>query len=318
MSTAARGPHAPRAGDAQPAAVAQADRGHSPAADASASPQALASDAPARAFVTVAWNGRQDRIEYQHIAPHRTAAPLLVFLHEGLGSITMWKDFPQALCDAAGCRGLVFSRWGYGDSSPRGAHERWPVEFMHQQAHDFLPAFFAALDIDTARDQPWLYGHSDGASIALLHAGACPSRVAGVVAAAPHIFVEDVTIRSIQQARDGYVTTSLRSKLARYHQDPDSAFWGWNDIWLDPAFRRWNIQDVLRDVQCPVLAVQGLDDEYGTMAQIDGIAAHAPRCEQLRLADCGHSPHRDQPAALIESVTDFLHRHGGAKTPTPA
>ncbi|WP_371820379.1 alpha/beta fold hydrolase [Verticiella alkaliphila] len=275
-------------------------------------------DAAPREFVTVDWNGRSDRIEYQRISAERRDAPLLVFLHEGLGSITMWRDFPRQLCEAAGCRGLVFSRWGYGASSPRGGHERWPVDFMHHQAQDFLPAFFAALGIDTRQDRPWLYGHSDGASIALLHAAACPAHVAGVIVAAPHIVVEDMTIRSIEQARDGYVTTSLRSKLARYHDDPDSAFWGWNDVWLDPAFRAWNIQGSLPGIQCPILAVQGHDDEYGTMAQIEGIAAAVPHCELLKLADCGHSPHRDQPSAVILATTEFLRRHRTVHNPTLA
>ncbi|GAA5231575.1 alpha/beta hydrolase [Verticiella sediminum] len=266
-------------------------------------------DQPASRFVDVAWNGRQDHIEYVYVGPEGRGLPLLVFLHEGLGSVTMWKDFPERLCQAAGCRGLVFSRWGYGESTPRALHERWPVDFMHHQALGFLPAFLAALGIDTAADPPWLYGHSDGGSIALIYAANYPERVAGLVVAAPHIFVEDMTVRSIEQARDGYVTTSLRSKLARYHRDPDSAFWGWNDVWLDPAFRRWNIEGLLPLVRCPTLAVQGLDDEYGTMAQIDGIARAAARCDTLKLEDCGHSPHRDQPARLCAAVADFIARH---------
>lgn len=264
---------------------------------------------PTPSFVDVRWNGRQDRIEYVYTGVERAGAPLLVFLHEGLGSVTMWKDFPQRLCEAVGCRGLVFSRWGYGASSPRASHERWPVDFMHHQALGFLPAFFTALGIDTAASPPWLYGHSDGGSIALIHAASFPERVAGLVVAAPHICVEDMTIRSIEQARDGYVTTSLRSKLARYHDDPDSAFWGWNDVWLDPDFRRWNIRDLLPLVRCPVLAVQGHDDEYGTMAQIDGIARAARQCETLKLDDCGHSPHRDQPARLCAAAAEFIGRH---------
>lgn len=262
-------------------------------------------------FADVHWDGRDTRIEYQHLAPERRGQPLLVFLHEGLGSITMWKDFPAQLCEAVGCRGLVLSRWGYGQSSPRPHHERWPVDFMQRQAQAFLPAFFAAIGHDTLADRPWFYGHSDGGSIALLHAAAFPDRVAGIVVAAPHILVEDVSIRSIEQARDGYVTTDLRSKLARYHADPDSAFWGWNDIWLDPAFRAWNIEAALPAITCPVLAVQGREDEYGTLWQIEGIAAAVPQTELLVLEDCGHSPHRDQPAALKAAVAAFVRRHAG-------
>jgi pimeloyl-ACP methyl ester carboxylesterase len=265
--------------------------------------------APLVEFVEVPWRDRRDRIEYTWIGRERHDQPLMVFLHEGLGSVTMWRDFPARLCEAAQCRGLVFSRWGYGQSTPREGHERWPVSFMHHQAHDFLPAFFEALGLDTRTDRPWLYGHSDGGSIALLYAARYPDRVAGLVVAAPHTFVEDVCIASIEKARDGYVTTDLRSKLARYHADPDSAFWGWNDVWLDPAFRAWDIRDELPAICCPVLAVQGIDDEYGTMAQIESIAQAVPGTELLKLPDCGHSPHRDHPMPLTMAVTGFLRQH---------
>lgn len=269
-------------------------------------------------FANVRWNDREDLIEYVWIAPQRRQQPLLVFLHEGLGSVAMWKEFPRALCEAAGCRGLVLSRWGYGQSSPRAGHERWPVDFMHRQARDFLPRFFEALDLDTAADPPWFYGHSDGGSIALIHAASRPDHVAGLIVVAPHTFVEDLTIASIEKAKDGYVTTDLRSKLARYHADPDSAFWGWNDAWLDPAFRRFDIRPLLNAIRCPVLAVQGRDDEYGTMAQIDAIALAVPQAELLKLDDCGHSPHRDQPAALMRQVSEFLWRHPRAPAPAGA
>ncbi|HWP20063.1 MAG TPA: alpha/beta hydrolase [Burkholderiaceae bacterium] len=260
-------------------------------------------------FARVRWAGHDHRIEYRWLRPQGSDRPLLVFLHEGLGSIAMWKDFPAQLCEAANCRGLVLSRWGYGQSSARPGHERWPVTFMHHQARDFLPAFLEAVGVDVLRDRPWFYGHSDGGSIALIHAASYPDRVGGLVVAAPHIFVEDITIASIEKARDGYVTTSLRSKLARYHTDPDSAFWGWNDVWLDPEFRAWDIRALLGSIRCPVLAVQGYDDEYGTMAQIDGIAERVPQTELLKLHDCGHSPHRDQPVLLSRAVAAFLERH---------
>jgi pimeloyl-ACP methyl ester carboxylesterase len=264
---------------------------------------------PEPAFASLAIDGRPVRIEYAWVGAHRKDAPLLVFLHEGLGSLAMWKDYPRALCAAAGVRGLVFSRPGYGRSTPRAADERWPVDFMHRQAHDVLPALFAHLAIP---EWPWLFGHSDGGSIALLYAAEYPDRVAGVIAVAPHIFVEDVSVRSIDAARTVYGTTDLRNRLGRYHADPDSAFWGWNDIWLDPAFRSWNIEDRLSGIRCPVLAVQGEDDEYGTMAQIEGIARLVPQARLDKLAACGHSPHRDQPAALTDAVVTFLRQHGAA------
>ncbi|UUX94393.1 alpha/beta fold hydrolase [Aquabacterium sp. J223] len=256
--------------------------------------------------VRVHWDGHDHRIEFEWLAPQRRHRPLLVFLHEGLGSVAMWRDFPARLCDAADCRGLVFSRWGYGQSTPRQPHERWPVDFMHRQASAFLPAFFAALDLDTRAEPPWLYGHSDGGSIALLHAAAFPDRVAGLVVAAPHILVEDLSVASIDKARDAYLATDLRAKLGRYHADPDSAFWGWNDVWLDPAFRDWDIRAALPAIRCPVLAIQGVDDEYGTMAQIEGIAEAVPQAQLLRLDDCGHSPHRDQPQAVLQAVSGLM------------
>ena len=231
---------------------------------------------------------------------------VIVFLHEGLGSLAMWRDYPQALCAAAGARGLVYSRYGYGRSTPRPATEKWPVEFMHAQAEDVLPALIARLGIT---DPPWLFGHSDGGSIALLYAAAHPGNVAGLVVVAPHVFVEDVSVASIEQARVAYAATDLKNRLAHYHDDPDSAFLGWNDIWLDPAFRAWNIEACLPRIRCPLLAVQGEDDEYGTMAQIDAIARRVPQARLLKLPACGHSPHRDQPALLTEAVKAFLHEH---------
>lgn len=264
-------------------------------------------------FVDIDFNGRTVSLEYAWIAPARQEeskdAPLVVFLHEGLGSLAMWKDYPQRLCDAGGYRGLVFSRPGYGRSTPRRRAERWPVDFMQQQASGVLPAFFARLSIGQRGERPWLFGHSDGGSIALLYAALFPNAVAGVVAVAPHIFVEDVSIRSITAAREAYLATDLRARLARYHDDPDSAFWGWNDVWLDPAFRGFSIVDVLDGLRCPILAAQGEDDEYGTLAQITGIRAHVPRTEIVVLDRCGHSPHRDQPQALTQAVTDFITRH---------
>jgi pimeloyl-ACP methyl ester carboxylesterase len=264
---------------------------------------------PAVAFVDLDWRGRPVRIEHAFIAPERRGTPLLVFLHEGLGSLAMWKDFPERLCDAAGCRGLVYSRPGYGASTPRAPDERWAPDFMHRQAHELLPALLAALRVDPADGPLWLFGHSDGASIALLHAAAHPTAVAGAIVVAPHIVVEDVSIASIEQARQAYVDTDLRQRLARYHRDPDSAFWGWNGIWLDPAFRRWSIEAELASITCPLLAVQGLDDEYGTLEQIRGIARRLPHTRLLELPDCGHSPHRDQPERLISAATDFIRSH---------
>jgi pimeloyl-ACP methyl ester carboxylesterase len=261
-------------------------------------------------FVTIDWQGRKVRIEHQWIAPGLVNRPLVVFLHEGLGSVSMWKDFPRQLCHAAGLRGLVYSRPGYGRSTPREPDERWAVDYMHRQAYEVLPKLLDALRVDA---KPWLFGHSDGGSIGLLYASRFPASVAGLVVLAPHILVEEYGLESIRKARDAYPTTDLRQKLSRYHEDVDSAFWGWNHIWLDPAFKAWNIERELSSITCPVLAVQGLDDEYGTLEQIKGIARRVPQTRLLELADCRHSPHRDQPAPLIDAAGRFIAKPHGDK-----
>jgi pimeloyl-ACP methyl ester carboxylesterase len=251
-------------------------------------------------------DGEQVLLEYRWIGAAAIDASLVVFLHEGLGSVSAWREFPDRLCAALGLRGLVYSRTGYGRSTPRRHERRWTPDFMHVQARETLPSLLANLEVDTRASPPWLFGHSDGASIALIYAATFADRASGVIAVAPHLFVEDISIRSIEHARDTYLTTDLRERLARHHADVDSAFWGWNDIWLDPAFRTWNIEAVLPSIRCPVLAVQGYDDEYGTMAQIDHITRGVPHAQLLKLAACGHSPHRDQPDALIEAVVAFV------------
>ena len=263
------------------------------------------------AFVEIDWNGRPVHIEHRWIAPSAAGTsaaitPLIVFLHEGLGSVSMWREFPQVLCDASACRGLVYSRPGYGRSSPRPADERWDTDFLQRQALEVLPAVLAALDVDASQQPLWLLGHSDGGSIALLHAAHHPDGVAGVMVLAPHTFVEDLSIASIEQARRAYLNGSLRAGLARHHDDPDSAFWGWNQAWLNPAFRDWTIQEQIAAIRAPVLAVQGLDDVYGTLAQIESIARQLPQTRLLTMADCGHSPHRDRPQALIAAACDFM------------
>jgi pimeloyl-ACP methyl ester carboxylesterase len=257
-------------------------------------------------FVEIDWADRRVRIEHAWLGRERVDAPLIVFLHEGLGSLAMWKDFPQRLCEAAGCRGLVYSRPGHGRSTPRAPEEAWGLDFMHRQAHEVLPALLAALGVDTQAHPPWLFGHSDGASIALLHAAHFTRQVAGAILLAPHILVEDLSVASIEQARIAYQEAGLRGRLARYHDDPDSAFWGWNRIWLDPAFRAWSIDAEIGSIACPLLAVQGVDDEYGTLDQIRGIACRVPGTRLLELPACGHSPHRDQAAAVIDAATAFM------------
>jgi pimeloyl-ACP methyl ester carboxylesterase len=245
------------------------------------------------------------RIEYARFEASRTGRPVLVFLHEGLGSVSMWKDFPDRVARATGCGALVYSRRGYGRSDP--LTEPRPVRYMHDEALGALPELLEALAVE----RPILLGHSDGASIALIHAGSGARPVSALVLMAPHVMVEDLSVASIAAARRAYETGDLRQKLARHHSDVDSAFWGWNRIWLHPDFRRWNIEDVLPGVRCPVLAIQGRDDEYGTMDQIARIVRAVGDVEVLELADCRHSPHRDQPEAVIEALAQFVERVAG-------
>lgn len=264
------------------------------------------SQAETSSFATIHHRGRALSLEYRWLNTGASDAPLLLFLHEGLGSVALWRDFPARLCAASGCRGLVYSRPGYGRSTPRPPDERWTPDFLEQQALEVLPAFLAAVGVDPRRERVVLFGHSDGASIALIHAVRHGQQLAGAIVLAPHLFVEAISVTSIAAAGAAYVDGGLRERLARFHDDVDSAFWGWNQIWLDPAFRDWNIAARLPAIVCPVLAVQGVDDEYGTMAQIDGIAARVPNCELLKLDACGHSPHRDQPQAVITAALAWL------------
>ncbi|HMH19657.1 MAG TPA: alpha/beta hydrolase [Burkholderiales bacterium] len=229
-------------------------------------------------------------------------APTLVFLHEGLGSVAMWRDFPQKAAAATGCAAVVYSRYGYGQSDV--LREARAVDYMHVEALQALPQLLQALDIS----DPVLVGHSDGGSIALIHAAA-NAATRGLVVMAPHVFVEDISVKSIGEAKTAFENTDLPQKLGRYHADAAKTFRGWNDIWLHPDFRSWNIEEVLPRVHCPVLAIQGFDDEYGTMAQLEAIAKQTGGpIELLRLADCRHSPHRDQPAVVIEAMSRFIAR----------
>ena len=254
-------------------------------------------------FCTV--DGR--RVEYLRLpSSHpRGNAPAMVFLHEGLGSLSMWRDFPQQVADACGCEAIVYSRHGYGRSDP--LTEKRAPGFMHHEARVCLPEFLDQLAVE----RPILLGHSDGASIALIHAGTVPRPLTATVVMAPHVLVEDISIASIQKAREAYLSTDLKIRLGKYHDDPDSAFWGWNDIWLDPAFRSWNIEAALPSIRCPVLAVQGEDDEYGTMAQVEGVARLVPQARLVKPPACGHSPHRDQPALVLWAADNFVRRIAG-------
>jgi pimeloyl-ACP methyl ester carboxylesterase len=241
------------------------------------------------------------RLEYRLWPGRRQRG--LVLLHEGLGCVSMWRDFPERLRAASGCSVFAWSRRGYGGSSP--APVPWPVDYMHDEARHWLPLVLKA----TGFDDVVLIGHSDGASIAAIHAGENPApALRGLVLMAPHFFVEDVSVASIEQARLAYEAGDLRRRLERHHgANVDGAFWGWNRIWLDPAFRDWDIQAPLRDIQVPTLLVQGADDEYGTLAQVEAAQAAIPApLATVVLPECRHSPHRDQPDATVEAIAAFL------------
>jgi pimeloyl-ACP methyl ester carboxylesterase len=241
-------------------------------------------------------------LAYEWIGEARPGSPTLVFLHEGLGSIRQWRDFPAKVAAAAGCRALVYDRYGYGQSDVL-TEPRRTVRFMHDEALHALPDLLRSLAVEKAL----LVGHSDGASIALIHAGAGYD-VLGVVAMAPHVFIEPVCLTSIDKAAHTFENTDLAARLGRYHRDARKTFYGWADVWLDAEFKGWDIRDdYLPNIGCPVVAIQGHDDEYGTMAQLDAIKQQVKGpCELLKLERCGHAPFRDQPEKTLDAVVRFV------------
>ncbi|MGA8871222.1 MAG: alpha/beta hydrolase [Candidatus Acidiferrales bacterium] len=235
------------------------------------------------------------RIEARH-----SNLPTIVMLHEGLGSVAHWKDFPLQLAEETGLGVFVYSRYGHGNSDP--LEEPRPPSYMHREAQIVLPEILDKAHIE----RPVLLGHSDGASIAILYAGMFPDSPAGLVLEAPHVFVEDATVSSIAEAKVAYKLTDLPKRLGRYHANVDATFWGWNNIWLDPSFRTWNIESFLDLIRCPVLVLQGAQDEYGTARQIAAIRARIPSASAIILENCKHAPHRDQCEATLSAIHQFL------------
>jgi pimeloyl-ACP methyl ester carboxylesterase len=239
-------------------------------------------------------------LEVAKIEACQSNLPTIVMLHEGLGSVSHWKDFPTQLAEETGAGVFVYSRYGHGASDV--LTEPRPVSYMHHEAQVVLPEILHQAGIE----RPVLLGHSDGASIAIIYAGTFPDSPAGLILEAPHVFVEDISVASIAQAREAYRETELPERLARHHAHADSLFWGWNNIWLDPSFRAWNIESFLDPIRCPVLVLQGVQDEYGTAKQVEAIQAKIPSASAVMLENCKHAPHRDRREATLSAVSQFL------------
>jgi pimeloyl-ACP methyl ester carboxylesterase len=247
-------------------------------------------------------------LEYRLLGPSPEKASTLVLLHEGLGSAALWGDFPEQLQAATGLGVFVYSRAGYGASSPASLPR--PLDYMQREALDALPKLLDAIGFQRGL----LVGHSDGASIAAIYAGGVEDhRLSGLVLMAPHFIVEDISVKSISEIRTTYEATNLREKLARWHNDVDNAFYGWNGAWLDPKFRAWDISDYLAYIRVPIAIIQGADDQYGSIRQVE-IAQEECYCpvEVTILAGTGHSPHREAPGATLNAISELA----GAVLPT--
>jgi pimeloyl-ACP methyl ester carboxylesterase len=243
-------------------------------------------------------------LEYRAIGPAPDRAATIVMLHEGLGSVGLWGDFPDRLAAATGCGVFAYSRAGYGASSPVALPR--PLDYMHVEALEALPKVLEAIGFRRGL----LLGHSDGASIAAIYAGGIQDhRIRGLSLIAPHFIVEDISVNSIAAIKVNYEQGDLRAKLARWHGDVDNAFYGWNGAWLDPAFRDWDISEYLTYIRVPVLIVQGAGDQYGTLRQIE-VAQEECYCpvDVAMIEDAGHSPHREAADATLEAVAGFANR----------
>ncbi|MBS0393927.1 MAG: alpha/beta hydrolase [Proteobacteria bacterium] len=244
------------------------------------------------------------RFEYTRIAATQSGGPEILMLHEGLGCVAQWRDFPTRLAQATGRGVIAYSRLGHGRSSP--PHGARGADYHFEEATRWLPQLLRGWGVH----RPLLFGHSDGATIALLYAALHPDEVAAVVAIAPHVKVENATLDGLVRAREAFQSSGLRAKLAPYHDDVDSVFWSWNRTWLDPAFRDWNIEALLPAIRAPVLAMQGELDEYATLDQIESIGRRVADAEIVALTGCRHAPHRDQPQLVLEATTRLLARLG--------
>jgi len=243
-------------------------------------------------------------IEYVCYGPPPAEAATIVMLHEGLGCLRLWRDFPQKVAEATGLGVFVYSRPGYGASDPISLPR--PLDFMTREAVEFFPPLLDAIGFKRGL----LFGHSDGATIATIYAGSVEDlRIRGLILMAPHFFNEDICVAEITKARDAYLHGDLKPRLAKYHNDVDGAFLGWADTWLDPGFKDWNVSEAIDYLRIPVLALQGRDDQYGTLAQVQEVEERAYSPVDMAILDnCKHAPHLEQPEASLSAVTDFVAR----------
>jgi len=239
-------------------------------------------------------------LETRWVEAEPGSASTIVLLHDALGSAAVWKDFPERLAEETGTNVLVYSRYGHGDSELL-SDER-TIDYIHNEGEVVLPELLEKFHITN----PLLLGHSDGASIAITYAGQHHDRVSGLILMAPHVFVEDVTVRGVMEAGVAYRGADLKQKLSRYHRDPDGIFYAWHNMWIDPQFKDWNIESYLSAICCPVLLIQGEHDGYGTVAQLEAIRSHRPESEMFLLEGCGHSPYREKPEVTLHRIAQFV------------
>ena len=248
------------------------------------------------------------RIEYSFYEVKRPTAPTIVMLHEGLGALSLWRDLPRKLSNLINCSVFVYSRHGYGQSD--FINSKFNVEYMHKEALNILPKILSHFDISN----PILYGHSDGASIALIHASSADTGIMGLILEAPHVFVEEISLNGLKDAKKAFEQGGLKAGLAKHHREPEMIFRCWNNIWLSPEFLTWNIVSFLSNIQCPALLIQGETDAYGTLSQLDTIEKNVSGiCEKKILPNIGHSPHRENPKLVLRSIQQFISKNINAQ-----
>jgi pimeloyl-ACP methyl ester carboxylesterase len=248
------------------------------------------------------------RIEYSFYEVKRPAAPTIVMLHEGLGALSLWRDLPRKLSNLVNCSVFVYSRHGYGQSD--FINSKFNVKYMHKEALNILPKILNHFDISN----PILYGHSDGASIALIHASSADTGIMGLILEAPHVFVEEISLNGLKDAKKAFEQGGLKAGLAKHHREPEMIFRCWNNIWLSPEFLTWNIVSCLSNIQCPALLIQGETDAYGTLSQLDTIEKNVSGiCKKKILPNTGHSPHRENPKLVLRSIQQFISKNINAQ-----